>query len=235
MIRPDYLLLGYKIVTVQTNDIARAAAILLKGNVSVRFLGNKIYATARKTRKIISLLDTRVKYSVSELKGLSGFIYRNRKRWGAFCAIFLTAVILLFSGNLVWDVRIEGCESGNEEQIIRELSECGLSVGTSWSRTDTAKIEVKMLETSDYVSWVNINRRGTVAYVSVVDKITHELPEKKDGYSNVVAACDAVIEEVTVEKGIAVVKAGDTVKKGDLLISGIIPSKSSPCNFLCIV
>ena len=79
MIRPDYLLLGYKIITVDTNDIAKAAAILLKGNVSVRFIGNKIYATSRKTRKIISLLDTRVKYSVSDLKGCCGFIYRNRK------------------------------------------------------------------------------------------------------------------------------------------------------------
>ena len=39
------------------------------------------------------------------------------------------------------------------------------------------------------------------------------------------ASADCVIEEITVTKGYAVCKVGDSVKKGDLLISGVIPSE----------
>ena len=54
---------------------------------------------------------------------------------------------------------------------------------------------------------------------------TYQYSIKKEGFSNVVASCDAVIEEITVKYGIAAVKAGDTVKAGDLLISGVIPQE----------
>ena len=40
------------------------------------------------------------------------------------------------------------------------------------------------------------------------------------------ASRDCVIEEITVSSGVACVKAGDTVRRGELLISGVIPSES---------
>lgn len=225
MIRPDCFLFGYRIFEIEKEDVTKAAQTFLKNNISVKFYGNKIYASERKSRKIEKILATRVKYSRSELLGLGGFLYKNRKRWGIITALVITVFLLIFSGDRVWDVRIEGCETGNEENIIKELSECGFKIGSRWSKTDGNKIETALLQKSDYVSWLNINRRGTVAYVKVVDKITHEEPDEKSGYANIVASCDAVIEEITVEKGIAMVKAGDTVKKGDMLISGVIPAE----------
>ena len=41
-------------------------------------------------------------------------------------------------------------------------------------------------------------------------------------YCNIVADRDGVIEEIVVEEGVAVVSVGDVVRKGDVLISGII-------------
>jgi similar to stage IV sporulation protein len=79
---------------------------------------------------------------------------------------------------------------------------------------------------SHTVSWISINRRGGVAYVNVIDRIDHGEEEKKEGYSNIVASASAVIEEITVIHGVAKVKAGDSVKKGDLLISGVLPEES---------
>jgi hypothetical protein len=44
--------------------------------------------------------------------------------------------------------------------------------------------------------------------------------------ANIVADRDCVIEEITVVKGTPVVKVGDTVRRGDLLISGIIETEN---------
>ena len=40
---------------------------------------------------------------------------------------------------------------------------------------------------------------------------------------HIIAARDGVVRKIEVRTGIPLVKVGDTVKKGDILISGIIP------------
>lgn len=225
MIRPDYYLFGYVIFTVCEEDVGRAAELFLKNGINARFSKNKITVSRRKSRIIEEAMATRVKFSRSEVLGFWGFLAKNRKRYGLFFALLCTVSLFFATGDLVWDVRIEGCDADVAEIIERELSQCGFSVGSRWSRTDTSRVEIELLSTSSLVSWVNINRRGTVAYVTVSEKETETKEEEKVGYANVVAACDGVIEEITVMRGIAAVKAGDTVRAGDLLISGIIPSE----------
>lgn len=225
MLRLDYLILGYIIYTVEEEDVGRAAELFLKNGISVRFIKNTFITGVKASSKIDKVLSTRVNFSKTKILGFGGFLYENRKRFGIFFAMICTAIIFFISSNLVWDIRIEGCENYTPEMIEKELSDCGFSVGSTWSATDTSKIEVEMLSKSEYVSWLNINRRGSVAYVTVVEKEVHKSEPEKVGYANVVASCDAVIEEITVIHGIATVKAGDSVKKGDLLISGVIPTE----------
>jgi similar to stage IV sporulation protein len=225
MIRLDYLILGYIVYTVEEEDVGRAAELFLKNGISARFIKNTFITGVKASSKIDRVLSTRVNFSKTKILGFGGFLYENRKRFGIFFAMICTAIIFFISSNLVWDIRIEGCENYTPEMIEKELSDCGFSVGSTWSATDTSKIEVEMLSKSEYVSWININRRGSVAYVTVVEKEVHKSEPEKVGYANVIASCDAVIEEITVIHGVAEVKAGDSVKKGDLLISGVIPTE----------
>lgn len=225
MIRPDLLLLGYRVFTLKTEDVGLASSILLKGGISVKIVRGKFVAGEKKSRKIEALLSTRVEFSKSELMGFCGFLAKNRKRWGIITALLLSVLLFLLTSNRIWDVRVDGCSAENEEKIISELSECGFSVGKRWSAQGLSKVEVDFLKSSAVASWVNINRRGTVAYVTVVEKAIHPEPEVKWGYSNVVATHDAVIEEISVVRGVAAVKVGDSVKKGDLLISGIVTNE----------
>ncbi|MBO7304087.1 MAG: sporulation protein YqfD [Clostridia bacterium] len=224
MIRPDLFICGYRRFLIDEEDVLYAARLFLSRGVSVRFKNNSFVVGERKSREIEELLGTRVKFKKSKMLGIGGFLYEWRGRVGIFLALIITASLLLLSGDLVWDVRVEGCEDV-EEEIVAELSECGFSVGTRWSKTDLSKVEVTLLSLSEHVSWININRRGTVAYVKVADKNTSPPDEQKQGYSNVVAECDAVIEEISVRSGVAMVKRGDVVRAGQVLISGILPAE----------
>ena len=226
MIRLDYLILGYTVFTVEKKDVKEAARLFLKHGIGVSFDENVFVASSLKTRKIEKIIATRVKYAKSDLRGLGGFLYKNRNRVGIFAALACTLFVLIFSSDFVWDVRIEGCESEDMALIEKELLDSGFGVGTRWSRTDMSRVEIEVLSNSQYVSWLNINRRGSVAYVKVAKKEQHEEQVEKVGYSNVVASCDAVIEEITVVHGTAAVQVGDSVKKGDLLISGVVSTES---------
>ncbi len=223
MIRIDYLLFGYRKLTVEEKDVSRAATLLLKAGVNAKFVNNSFHFSERKRKEILNLLRTRVEFCESELLGFGGFLHKHRHKYGVFISLIIFCVTLGVCSNVVWDVRVEGASENNVPEILSELKSAGLGTGDIWSKINKNEVENKFLSISENAAWVNINRRGTVAYVKVIDKISYEEEKKPTGYANIVATSDAIIEEITVTKGVAAVKKGDSVKKGDILISGILP------------
>ena len=224
MQRIDSLFFGYCEFKFNKTDRAKIVNLLLENCVSREIYEDVFCVNLRERKKIEKLLAGKVEFTVSAPRGVLPFLYSFKKRFGLLFGLLISIFLVLFSSHLVWDVRIEGVEKEEGELIKQELSELGFSVGQRWSLIDKSEIETEMLIKSDLVSWININRRGSVAYVSVISKITHE-EEVYRGYSNVVATKNAIIEEITVKKGVALVKAGETVKAGQVLISGVIPKE----------
>ena len=122
-------------------------------------------------------------------------------------------------------MRVSGNEKLGDDAILGELSDAGLAVGTLWFSLSQDEVENSLLSTSESIAWVNVNRRGGVAYVVIREKHVPPPEGENTGYSNVVATEDSVITDITVFSGYAKVKVGDTVKAGDILISGIIPDE----------
>jgi similar to stage IV sporulation protein len=120
---------------------------------------------------------------------------------------------------------VEGNETVSTSAIEAELDTVGIRPGVLWSSLSFNEAERHLLEESATIGWLNVNRRGSVAYVTVKEKQIKESEIGKKLYSNIVASTDCVIEEITVKSGYPMVKAGDTVKAGQLLISGVIPSE----------
>lgn len=218
-------LFGYVEYTVADKDVATVAELFLKNGLAVSFKKNKFRKTLPEIRKIEALLATRVKFTKSRNFGIGGFLYDGRKRIGAILSIIVCVLLLIFSSDRIWDIRIDGEGEINEDAIINELEACGFYIGGEWSDNDISNVEIRMLEASNEVSWININRRGTVAYVNVRKKEGNNDSQVPPLYANVVASCDGVIESITVKRGVATVNVGDSVKAGDILISGIIPSE----------
>ena len=143
----------------------------------------------------------------------------------------IVLLLRLLTAGRVWDIRIEREEGDSDFSsalILEELEEAGLAVGDRWSRIDRDGVETALLSSSSHIGWVSITRTGAVAHVKVREKTKFrgEPVAEEDGYANIVAAFDCVIEEITVVRGFAVVSVGDTVRAGDLLISGILPEEA---------
>ena len=228
MARIDHFIFGYRRLTVKPEDLSEVTSILLRAAIPSRINPDgTIGIRERDFLKIKDLLSGRIDFSYSKPLGLYG-------RWklceGKAALIGAVAFCLLLSvllSSLVWDVRVEGNEKIPDSEIVCALSDCGFSVGDFWFALDLGKIEANFLSKNDGISWINLNRRGTVAYVSVIEKDINKIEEKENIlYSNIVASADCVIEEITVKKGIALAQPGDAVKKGDILILGAMPPES---------
>ena len=217
-------LFGYYVLKFKGKDAAKIASIAL-----MRFIGaqvkpdGRVIVARRDLQGFLSSLGDGFEYSVSTLLGLPAVLSKAIKHSGYVCAFVVGIVIYFISGMYVWDIRVEGNKNISDGAVLSELEDCGLYTGVLWKSFDLQNLEASVLERSDKIGWISIYREGTVAIVNVVEKENEdEIDGTTEGVFDIVAKCDAVIEQITVKRGVAVVKAGDVVRRGDLLISGVL-------------
>lgn len=182
-------------------------------------------ASPSRVKKICSAFDAEnIPYRKSRVKGMLGYLISERHRYGLFAALPVAVLVTLFCRGVVWDVRVSGNSTIPDFVIEEQLENAGLYSGASWKEFDGDRVRTEVLSVYGDLSWLTVNRVGGVAYVEVIEKDKGDGNGGEDtkGYSNIVASEGGVIEEVTVGVGEQVVAVGESVKKGDVLISGIM-------------
>lgn len=159
---------------------------------------------------------------LSEVKrsGIPQICYRYRHRVGLFVGFLLVSVMVLYSSQLVWSVRITGNERLHENTARELLSSYGLAVGRYLPSLSFDEMEMKILLENPDIAWISIHRSGTTVNVELRE--TERGVRKESGASaNLVASTDGVIERVEVLDGRTLVKVGDAVREGQMLVSGL--------------
>ena len=225
MIRLDFGQLGYYKVYVEEEKRGVAYSRLLAKGMSAVTVDGYIrvpFSRKKKYAQILSDLGARFEGPFGGI----GLIDRYKKRYGVIIALFVFLAMYTVSSLFVWNVYVQSADGISMIAVEEELSEAGLGVGRFWPSIHLDKVETEVLHSSENIGWINVNRRGSVAYVTVKSKNVSPTPQDPSReYANVVALRDCVIEEITVKRGIPLVKVGDSVKAGDILISGIIPQE----------
>lgn len=155
--------------------------------------------------------------------GLPEIIFRYRKRMGVAAGVIIALVLILISNRYLWDIRITGAEIVGYESVLLQLSEQKFSIGSYLPAADIDVIENRVLINSDDIAWISINVNGSVAYVEVREKVP-EPGEKNKSPANLIALWDGQIESIAASEGRVMVKPGQHVRRGQLLVSGIADS-----------
>ena len=228
MARLDEFIFGYSEGKVNKDDLTKLLSTLLRTGICSSIGPNGDFTVREKDRgRFVKNARSKMRFELSEPRGLYGFFVRNKQRYGVFASLLILLGVFLFTRSLIWDVRISGNVSLSEETVAETLRESGFEIGSSWRSMDKNLLEASLLSTHPEIAWISVNRRGTVAYVELIESENiGKIEESHPRYSNVVADRDGVIEEITVNSGEATVKVGDVVKKGDVLISGITENEA---------
>ncbi len=173
---------------------------------------------------------TGVKMRVTEKHGLPFLLRRYRYRWGLLAGAAIFCALLYFLSGSVWTVTVSGNKKITEEQIIDMLREAGIREGTRINSLDEENTAQQIILKHPELSWLSINPMGTTLYVDVKERVY--APEVKPTQpQNIIAMCDGVITSVRANSGDALVKEGDAVTKGQVLISGIVTFKDGTTVF----
>ncbi len=226
------MLFGARRVSVDEKDGAALLGVCMKYRYPYTNMSNengRLYVTLTlysSGHLMYRLAEKGVCAEAEEPTGLPSVLYRYRKRYGVWLGLILAAMIIFASGRVVWDIRITGNETLSSDEIESVLADCGFKRGKVISEFNADRTEAYALLSCDRLAWLSVNIKGTVAYVEVREKIPIDDTPKPTKPANIVAAHSGTVLEIIAYDGLTEVKAGDEVKKGDLLISGAYGEKT---------
>ncbi len=168
----------------------------------------------RKLRKY-----TCVKIKINNKRGLPFLIRRYRQRYGILVGAVMFFVILNLMSTRMWMIKVEGNISVPKEEIMSTLEGLGVYEGISMDMIDVDVLKQQIVAKRQDIAWASLNKQGSVLEVNVT-----EVNGEKETIQecNLVAAFDGVIKHIDVQSGTVAVKVGDTVTKGQLLVSGMV-------------
>lgn len=155
--------------------------------------------------------------------------YRRRKAFYAGAVIF--AALMYAMTSFIWSVEITGNRKLETSQLESALARNGIKTGILKYRINTdGAVAGMMLDMRD-ISWISIIVKGTKVKVDLRERIEIPAIVPKNIPCDVIAMKDGFIKQVIATEGAEAVGEGDTVRKGQVLISGNIPLKGEDKKF----
>ncbi len=136
-------------------------------------------------------------------------------------ALFLFVIYAL--SYVVWDIDISGEMRHTDEEIREYLKDIGVCEGVLTNDVDGSAIEKNIRNRFNDISWVSVELSGCNIHIKILEAdIMEDKRNTDEEYSSITASSSGIINKIMTRKGTPHVRAGDTVEKGQILVSGII-------------
>ena len=194
------------------------AELISEGGVTVVRVGR---AAAKKIRAYLS--ENGLSADFGRLSGAPSLLLSLLHRPGIVAGLIAAVFLLIVARGRVWQVTVSGDGTLDEDEVRSIIEEAGLYPGVKVRDVSPNEVATKCLGREDLFSGVTVSLSGVVAEVTWIGREEGEPTRTDDAGEgvNLIAASDGVIVSVQPTAGTAVVSPGQTVHKGDLLISGV--------------
>lgn len=198
--------------------------ILLWG-VETKEQAYEMYLSVRDFKKLRPLVKkTGTKVSLQGKYGLPFFFHRFRKRKMFFGGMIFCVLLVYWLSLFVWNIHLEGNVTQTTAEILDYLKTIDVSHGTKKSEIVCETIEKKLRANYPNMLWVSAELRGTRMMIQIKENedgdIISKIEEKNVAPVSIAAETDGVVQSIVSRQGTPLVKAGDTVSAGQILVEG---------------
>ena len=167
--------------------------------------------------------------------GLPFFLHKYRKRKLFFAGALLSLALVFLLSRYIWNIDIQGNLSYTDETLLRFLESTQVTNGMPVSEVDCARIVKDIRKEYNDIIWVSASIKGTRLIIQVkenedslpaMDEVNPEPAGEQlqeDKAMDIVADQDCIITKIVPRNGIPMVKEGQQVKAGEILVSGQVP------------
>ena len=134
--------------------------------------------------------------------------------------VLLTMGVFWLQGHMLF-FEVEGNSTLPDRVILEALEQCGVGFFTPEDHVDLNLLKNQMISRLPQLSFLTVNHRGCIAQVVVREREEKPILAESAAPANILASKDGLITSVTATGGAAMIRPGDFVTKGQLMISGV--------------
>ncbi len=165
-----------------------------------------------------------VKVHIISKSGLPFIIEKNNKRKGIVFGAVLFFLIITYLSSFIWIINVDTGNKANENYVLDVCKIVGIREGIRKHAFSPKNKKDEFLLNTDKYSWASFNVEGSILTVELKAAKNIDIT---DTPSNLISSGEGIIKKLDVKSGTSVVKVGDAVAKGDLLVSGIVENINS--------
>lgn len=169
---------------------------------------------------------TKCRFHIERRVGFPFLIKRLQRRKALALGVFFFFGALYLLSSFVWFIEVKGNERLSVPEVLGAAAEAGLNRGIPKWKVDPGLVESAIEEKLPLVAWTGVYIKGAKVTIEVAERVVPDALDNRP--SNIIASKAGLVKEVLVINGHPVVKEGDTVSPGQVLISGEIPPLEEP-------
>lgn len=171
-------------------------------------------------------------YSTAIKKLLGNFEYSTTENYNLFrgvnfllnhitlvVTVLMAAIVFCVADMKIYSVRVQCDDSGVIPAVYEHLNQLGVKKFMWKNQLQSFDLAADLIGNFDNLAHAHVRVSGNTLVVNLVAATNQTRKVKRNFY----AQYDAVVKEITVYSGKALVTTGDVVKKGDLLITDAYP------------
>ena len=147
------------------------------------------------------------------------FCKRRKIIPAGFLAVFC---LLFFLSGRVWNVEIRGNILNPTPQLMSFLKEQGVCFGVSRKKISCSALAASLRREFPEITWVSAGFSGTGLRFDIREGTAGEKAEPEERACSLFSTLDGVVDSMVTRQGTPLVRAGDEIKKGQELVSGIV-------------
>lgn len=165
-----------------------------------------------------------VKIKIYDKKGLPFYLNKNRKRQFCVVGILLFFFVNLMLARYLWKIDIEGNTYYSDAVIIDFINTLDVEYGTKLSEISCDEIESALRENFNQIVWASADIKGSRLAISIKENQDTVFDELSADEYDITAAKAGVVHSIITRSGTPIVKAGDEVVEGDVLVMSKVES-----------
>ncbi len=230
---------GYVIIRIEGLALERLLNLALTNDIylwdlrRLNYFQVEICVSLKGLKSLEDLIEkTGCEGKILKIIGLPHQLNRVKKRKIFFIGFLLFFIFTFILTSFIWKIEIIGLEQTPREDVIKYLSDNGISSGSHKSKFTEEKVKLLLINGYDYFSFVDVKIRGIKLAIDIKEEDIPPEIVNKDYPANIVARKKGVISKIIARNGEDVVKESQVVREGQLLISGAIQSQDGSYNLV---
>ncbi len=159
--------------------------------------------------------------------GLPFFMSKMQKRKVFVAGLLCCLVFWMLTARYIWNIEIEGNYVLTDDVLLDYLEENKIHVSMKKNELQIEELEKALREKYDVITWTSVQLKGTTLLISIKENEMpvyeqNGQPDPEKG-TDLIAARSGTVSYIITRSGVPQVALGDTVEKGDVLVSGAVP------------